>query len=155
MKKIQLHNQKQFPLICDGIIAYKDNLPDGLPLGIYGHLEEICDALGIRDVDGNPYTKEGLKQQVHRWNKKSKDEDFRQDYLEKIEEYISDEPSIYNLSNNDSKPDMELTQEQLDAEQFKFIEEHRKGENFSEKKKRESMDKQLQKIFQSCVTQKD
>jgi len=50
---------------------------------------------------------------------------------------------------------MELTQEQLDAEQFKFLEEHRKGENYSEKKNRESMDKQLQKIFQSCVTEED
>ena len=152
MRKRQSHNQKQFVHFIECIIT---SSPDELTRGDWGELADILKKNEIKDIDGNPYTKEGLKQQVHRWNKKSKDEDFRQEYWEKVEEYICDEPSIYNLSNNDSEPDMELTQEQLDAEQFKFIEEHRKGENYSEKKSRESMDKQLQKIFQSCVTEED
>ena len=152
MRKRQSHNQKQFVHFIECIIT---SSPDELTRGDWGELADILKKNEIKDIDGNPYTKEGLKQQVHRWNKKPKDEDFRQEYWEKVEEYICDEPSIYNLSKNDSEPDMELTQEQLDAEQFKFIEEHRKGENYSEKKSRESMDKQLQKIFQSCVTEED
>ena len=152
MRKRQSHNQKQFVHFIECIIT---SSPDELTRGDWGELEDILKKNGIKDYDGNLYTKEGLKQQVHRWNRVPKDEDFRQEYWAKVEEYISDEPSIYNLSNNDSEPDIELTQEQLDAEQFKFIEEHRKGENYSEKKSRESMDKQLQKIFQSCVTEED
>ena len=97
-EKKTITQPKKFVHFIECIIT---SSPDELTRGVWGELEDILKKNEIKDIDGNLYTKEGLKQQVHRWNKKSKDEDFRQEYWEKVEEYICDEPSIYNLSNND------------------------------------------------------
>lgn len=91
MKKRQLHNQKQFFHFIECILI---SAPDELTRGVWGELEDILRKNGIKDYDGNHYTENGLRQQFHRWNKVPKDEDFRQDYWERIEEYLSDEPSI-------------------------------------------------------------
>lgn len=132
LKKSQLHNQKMFPVFCENILTKG--------CGTFEDLAKALDKAGIKNYYGKPYTVNNLYQLKHQWNKVSKDEDFRQDY---IEEFLPDKPSIYS---NDSEPDDVLSEVRTDAEQFKFIEEHRKGENFSEKKKRETQDKFLEKL---------
>ena len=91
MRKRQSHNQKQFVHFIECILT---SSPDELTRGVWRTLEDILKEKGIKNIDGKPYTENGLKKQVERWNKIPEDKDFRQDYWEGVEEYLSDEPSI-------------------------------------------------------------
>ena len=133
LKKSQLHNQKMHRVFCENIITSAcESFED---------LEKVLEREGVRNYYGKPYTANSIYQLIYRWNQVPKDEDFRQDY---IEDFLPDEPSIFT-----NEPEEFLLESRTDAEQFKFIEEHRKGETLSEKKRRETQDKLLEKLSKS------